>query len=1399
MFTRQGWISSTILYATLLLIPILLYVFFYQSSRIDEATVRNFRSLGAAADRIVETMETLHKVSKNYSLGIDSALLTDLNAACKDYGPPWLGKSVKLLEVIHKTRTQSVKKRKIRTKAVRRGSWFHPPACPIAQFVGDLNECKQGVRIAQSELVSHDCRKLNVRDSRVFNALREHGDDSGLIEILDQFGIEVSMNTKEAFDEPTRHLSVFFDNYFIADENGDVIFAATPRPHSHDEHRRHRTGVPFASIASINDLLVNDSPVAFDIFGSIRNPPVHPNLSSMPTAHSTVRDIQVDDVSLSVFIHPFTADSLKLYVVGVVFRNSLADEAIRLRLGPAVDATLGIALLLTLLPIIRFWIGGDRSTFRRFNLYSVGASVLGASALCTVLLSGAISKSVDGAALDGRLKKIGEAIIDNFRNDRQAVTDGLRKDYSLMSKALDGAEHGSCTPNPAGEGEIGKAIFCPSVCPKSNPLATVPRQVLASYGGLPRVAPRGQEQRRWWPTSSYVLNSDGKRVMCTQYREDHPLNLNLAFREYFSEAEENKLGLYRIDSVVKGEKQIVASSIYSEDGTSEGRVAVGIQKFLSIDAAVLPPHFQYAVIDRSGSMLFHSDRDRIGVSNFLDDTANDAAIRAAMTFGKGKTLEVDYDGTPIRAYIKSINDDVEWTLVVYRSHALVDRISSLATSLSIILWFATTLLTFFVLAIFAVVPRPYGRELLPETVLVCTSGRFGMVAAAWGIFGFAILWNDPGLETLVLVGLLWPIVTSVAIYVLAWYRMLCPRVTYAPVSPRSRSTVVSQSRRRVEVVSVKTLAMTAVVVSFSVVPMLSWHAYFRAGLSDGLAAHLMDDAKRAVMEKRADFDFHTKDLLDERGTGDLQSFLRSSVAGFSERRRDELVASVVAKEGSHERRQEERAEIIVARGHYSSDAAANRDVPSFFWELWPFLAYSPVTQQAMWHRSVGAGSEGVRSVSGAVGRVIGVGAFGESALPEPMVLWALIVLGGTALLLFLCYSVVRTKFGHARNIGHRRLFSVEDTDVFRSQAIRMMLVKRSDRDVKRMMEGLESASVAVKVLRWDGIRVLWDDFAERGRRTFCSDSQVFVVEDLRRATVGERGAKLAEELATKARSCSVILCSDVVPTYHLAPGTFEDRDLAQPVWGDEWRELMVDFEVCVLCCSGRADKVRTKTSSGISEVDELLASELAVNGDMEATLLSIAKRVRNCWPRLAEEDGRLGSVWPRCYKWWREVGQISMAREEVLREIGTAAQSRFKTLWAVSSFDERAQLFALAHGGSPNMRRPAAISSLVSRGLVTDEDPIRLCSESFARFIVEDLDDSLDDWRRKGHGDWWRVTWLPLVLLAGLGLLFFVNSNPETVGVIGAIGAAFIGLVPVITSLFRVGQLGQPTVSSGDE
>ena len=781
MIGRHSLVTSTIVYTALILFPILLYVFFYQESRIDEATMRNFRSLGTAADRVTTALATFRDVSENYSLGIDATLLGDIISSCRNEGDrPWLDSAEELEEVVKTQRSQSKLGLSSKALLITRDRSNQPherqPAsnrllpCLNRQFRAH-EECNAGdhkLRIDANEVVSRDCRPMRERDERVYSALTDElFAGKRLQEILDYFGIEVSRDTNDVFDQPTAHLSLFFDNYYIADGRGNVIFGRQPKPQSYDEHRRHRAGVPFASLATIQDLLVEDPPAALPVFDSALDLDAHTNTAPSPTGHSMVRNIHVGDVDLSVFIHPFTADDLTLYVVGAVLRSSLTTEAIRIRLGDAVDAMLAIAILITLLPVLRFWTAGDRSIFRRFALYSVCGSVLGASALSAALLLSVNSKLLDGQALDRQLKLISDEIHDNFYSERHAVERGLKSDLRQMERCADLDIHLSVP------GKIERHIICP-ICPPQDdsssrrwltalPLGSVGRDPLTHAAthdtwshnklGWPIDQSRNHVFRGWWPTSSFLLTGEGKRAICKQYRRNNiSLSLDLSFREYFKDADE-EFRLYRIDSVVRGVNQIVGS-IKSREERNKGRhVAVAIQKFWSIDGLVLPPYFQYAVVDEEGYTIFHSDEDRNSVANFLNDTGNDPGVRAAMAYEVGATLDAQYDGMPIRAHLRKLPGKENWTLVVFRSHMLVDQVSSFTSSFSIISWLLTMLVTLTLFGISAIIPRPGGQRLLPSAVLTSTDVRTGIAGVILGFVGVLTAYHHSG-GLSILVGLL---------------------------------------------------------------------------------------------------------------------------------------------------------------------------------------------------------------------------------------------------------------------------------------------------------------------------------------------------------------------------------------------------------------------------------------------------------------------------------------------------------------------------------------------------------------------------------------------------------------------------------------------------------------------
>ena len=1411
--------------------------------------MRNFRSLDTAAKRVETLLDTMRQVSKNYSLGVDPALLKDLND--DDCYSHELGELANTLRVFVEE-NQSKSKIDHRLKSIRKRKLKCEPSHISRYYPLPEEQCRNANWFRAGRLVSHDCRPLRERHIKLYEALKSFdsldGLDHGtkLIDFLDHFGIEVSMPISEAFDGPTRHLSMFFDSYFIANSDGEVHFTRNNNASWSDQDEYKRTSIPFASFAEIAHLLFEKPDEAISAESIFSEDESSEKAGAIRVGHSTVRVVKVDGVALSVFIHPLTIDVSSTaaprkstateaekrsatgpvkasYIVGVVRQRTLAKEAIRLRLGPAVDATLTIAMLLALLPILRFWATGDRSISGRVNLYGIGASAVAATALGTALLWGFITKHVDGQILDERLVDVSKDVRRNFRGHLNHAIEALEADVNVMLTGSPKTEEAQCRSKRRDE------------CGDPHVMERLRKHLLCPVPANADPAPSIESARL---LTTFLIDDRGEMKVCRRYRERSSQQLNLSFRNYFKTPNMNEPTagtlqgrergvpfLDQIDSIVQGTKEIVVSfAVRKKNGSNDGEtaqkhVAVAITRLQSIDDVVLPPHFEYAIVDQSGATIFHSDNARVRVSNFIDDTGNSPAIRTAMKLDNTDVLDATYDGIPIRAHISPLHRsyDTAWALVVFRNHGFVDSISSLATSLAIFWWLAVTLAVILIAILSAYVRRLFGfSKTHPSTVLTLVYYKVAIVVFVLSVFGLLHVLGDIDDVTTTMQ---LPFLIVGLILFFAW--------SGVGVNRREK-----EGFKHSEIGT--TFALAVLVFSVAVVPMLGWQSYFRAQLSRGLVEHLKREAIDAIDEKRTDFRSYIDQLQEELGRDDnVCRFLGDSVAGYEVAKWRSLVNDALRTGDRRQRGLSEnapRCERSATRSEWFIDF------------LSPLVSYSSFSQAIMWYRSGGDETCDVKSPTDALEVMVGrIGArhpeltpnangdeacdvkspadapdgptqdasgdsggdanspadapdeatqdaSGDTKSPadapdEPTqnasgdvnvqvgspLVW-LAITAYVLAFLFICYSVVRTKFGHARRIAllppwYPSEFTEDEIPV------RMLLVKQSDVALKDLISDLKE-NWHVEVTSWDNVTSTWrrDNGVERGsarpkRRT------IYVVEDLRGATEGNRVEKLASELKAILRNESIILCSDIVPTYHMRPGTLEEPNNILLPDAKDWLNTLHEFEVRVLC-GINADSESKKMSTNLRA--DVMETEAKANRDLERMAHKVARRLNN-------ENG----------KDWYSDPQL---RDEALRQFRAMAQPKFKTQWEASSFDERLQLIALARGGNTNIRQPAAISSLANRGLITTTDPLQLRSEAFRQFIKDDLaHDKLDGWRRRGHHDWWRVTWLPLVVLAVLGLLFFLSSNPQAVGTLAAVGAASIGLIPVIMSLLRIGQTVQST------
>jgi hypothetical protein len=155
----------------------------------------------------------------------------------------------------------------------------------------------------------------------------------------------------------------------------------------------------------------------------------------------------------------------------------------------------------------------------------------------------------------------------------------------------------------------------------------------------------------------------------------------------------------RIDSVLQATKSTVLAFPLLADDTpgdvtclrtrnsqdpASVRVAAATLRLVTLEDLVLPPHFGLVVADRhTGKTLFHSNPALAMGTNFVADINADAAYIATVDLADRRTLDLAYNGVPVRARVGPLTKGMPWTLVVYRTRDYEDRVVVAASALTV--------------------------------------------------------------------------------------------------------------------------------------------------------------------------------------------------------------------------------------------------------------------------------------------------------------------------------------------------------------------------------------------------------------------------------------------------------------------------------------------------------------------------------------------------------------------------------------------------------------------------------------------------------------------------------------------------------------------------------------------
>ena len=755
-------------------------------------------------------------------------------------------------------------------------------------------------------------------------------------------------------------------------------------------------------------------------------------------------------------------------------------------------------------------------------------------------------------------------------------------------------------------------------------------------------------------------------------------------------------------------------------------------------------------------------------TNFVDDVGGDAALWSLLRSEAGDTISLVYAGIPIRAHVRPLRPGMPWALIVYRGHELEDRLTTVTISLTLFytlsgligLGILTGLLLLVVHwrtpRLIGGIPSMIGRAaatgdrhrwrfvalvgvvlllLLYGPALALHPGPPGSPWLPWNPWTVDESWNP------------WPAFPVFAVCSAAVVVVFLTCCVLGLRRPAGDNRYGARTLRRV-------VALAVVLAGLAVAPAWLWFGHHRAALGAALDHYLVDRTLESVAQAREEYRIGR---LTRHGM---------TVAPAGDRTRYRV----------HDEPEPDEGWVLAA--------------------LRPLIASSRLASDLLVHRGLARpAADDVVSLHGVFRTTFGYDVTWPLLQPDAGRLWVL-SLSSISLIAALLGVVAYSLCAVCTMVGGRLAGVVKLPDANRllanldgkggfEQPLRAIVLHRGEWDrecfVRRLDRHFSVQMLKVSSGGYGRPRTVgWTTRGATGKTAIYTFDDLEGV--LRQDADGR--ARFDELQRLVDDGAAVVLCSRVVPDHRYSDRRPVDRSVGNREYDVErWSRLAGGFRLYVLRPGPECEKHFKTGLKGLQpsppsrchaemrSVEQAMKEEAVANPPLLESALNVVVDMR----RKLEENG--------C--------SLEDARAVAVASFRQSAARYFDRLWADSTRDERLQLDALANGGAVDSRRTLVLSSLVNRGLVS-EDPdsavVSLSSEAFREHIRHDVDHAeLEAWRKEGDGGTWRFIWPTVAVVGGLGLAFLAMANPE---MRTPLLTTLLGLVPAALPVLRGGQGG---------
>lgn len=157
-------------------------------------------------------------------------------------------------------------------------------------------------------------------------------------------------------------------------------------------------------------------------------------------------------------------------------------------------------------------------------------------------------------------------------------------------------------------------------------------------------------------------------------------------------------------------------------------IALSVPTAVSLIDPIVPEGFGFAIIDRTGRVLFHSISERNTVENFFAETDENPQLRSAVAARQNDTMHIRYLGEDYAAHIRPM-EDLPWTIITFREQRGLRTLNTEALLITLIFLIALAVaLVVFIALVLLARPRYRAEWLWPDPKRV---GAYAELAAAY--------------------------------------------------------------------------------------------------------------------------------------------------------------------------------------------------------------------------------------------------------------------------------------------------------------------------------------------------------------------------------------------------------------------------------------------------------------------------------------------------------------------------------------------------------------------------------------------------------------------------------------------------------------------------------------------